>query len=384
MLRDLILTLPFFVTFFWAITLWLGVKNAGAPKKILALFMTVAALLYAGHAVYFSRDYNLYAIVDPIYTLANLSVFPLFYLYIKSLTKEESISLKSLWLLFPAVFFSLTSATVFLIMPKYELNEFIHVYLYKESGSLNFSTLVKFQIVVHALERVAFAILLFPCTYLSWKYIMEYEKKIKEFYSATENRSLAWTGKMLIATLTSAAFALILNTIGKSFFIEDLTLVVIPSLFFSLLLYTIGYLGANQAFSIKDYLQDLLDDKTIKNVFSYDSVKSKLYIDITRLLEEDQVFRSSDLRITDISRALKTNRTYISGVINNEFNSSFCDLVNHYRVNYSKKLLLHKKLYILEYISSESGFASVNSFLRAFKKETGITPGQFRKQLQQT
>ena len=382
MYKDIILILPFFVTFFWAVTLWFGAKNAGTPKKMLALFMTVAAFLYAAHAVFFSKNYALYAVMDPIYTFANLSVFPLFYLYIKSLTKEKAFSYKSIWILSPAIFFSLISATIFMIAPKEELQNFIHVYIYKEASTFNFSAFFKLQIVLSYLERISFALLLFPSTYLSWKFIMEYEKKIKEFYSATENRSLAWTGNILTATVVSAVFSFILNSLGKSFFVDELTLIFITSILFSVLLYSIGFLGANQAFSIKDYQKDLRADKSTRHISNSDSLKSKLYLEITQVLEEKQIFRNPDLRITDISRILKTNRTYVSSVINSEFKSSFCDLINHYRIGYSKRLLLHQNVYILEYISSESGFASVNSFLRAFKKETGITPGQFRKQLQ--
>lgn len=382
MFEDIILTLPFFVTFFWAITLWIGAKKKELPKKILALFMTASALLYASHAVYFAKGYQLNIIVDPIYALCNLSVFPLYYLYIKSLTQEKSISRASLLVFLPAIVLSLSSAILFVAMSNHEVNNFIHGYLYKEVPITTYSTLLKLQIAIHYIERVTFALLLVPCTYFSWKHIFEYEKKIREFYSTTENRSLNWTVNLLIATIITAVFAFILNTVGKSFFVDDFSLLIIPSLFFSALLYTIGYLGTAQAFSIEDYKKDLLGDKFVKNISNYNVVKYKLQAQITRLLEEDQIFRNCDLRITDISRTLNTNRTYISNIINTDFNCSFCDLINHYRVNYSKQLLLHQNAYILEYVSNESGFASVNSFLRAFKKETGITPGQFRKQLQ--
>ena len=382
MFEDIILTLPFFVTFFWAITLWIGAKKKELPKKILALFMTASALLYASHAVYFAKGYQLNIIVDPIYALCNLSVFPLYYIYIKSLTQEKSISRASLLVFLPAIVLSLSSAILFVVMSNHEVNNFIHGYLYKEVPITTYSTLLKLQIAIHYIERVTFALLLVPCTYFSWKHIFEYEKKIREFYSTTENRSLNWTVNLLIATIITAVFAFILNTVGKSFFVDDFSLLIIPSLFFSALLYTIGYLGTAQAFSIEDYKKDLLGDKFVKNISNYNVVKYKLQAQITRLLEEDQIFRNCDLRITDISRTLNTNRTYISNIINTDFNCSFCDLINHYRVNYSKQLLLHQNAYILEYVSNESGFASVNSFLRAFKKETGITPGQFRKQLQ--
>ena len=382
MFEDIILTLPFFVTFFWAITLWIGAKKKELPKKILALFMTASALLYASHAVYFAKGYQLNIIVDPIYALCNLSVFPLYYIYIKSLTQEKSISRASLLVFLPAIVLSLSSAILFVAMSNHEVNNFVYGYLYKEVPITTYSTLLKLQISIHYIERVTFALLLVPCTYFSWKHIFEYEKKIREFYSTTENRSLNWTVNLLIATIITAVFAFILNTVGKSFFVDDFSLLIIPSLFFSALLYTIGYLGTAQAFSIEDYKKDLLGDKFVKNISNYNVVKNKLQAQITRLLEEDQIFRNCDLRITDISRTLNTNRTYISNIINTDFNCSFCDLINHYRVNYSKQLLLHQNAYILEYVSNESGFASVNSFLRAFKKETGITPGQFRKQLQ--
>lgn len=382
MFEDIILTLPFFVTFFWAITLWIGAKKKELPKKILALFMTASALLYASHAVYFAKGYELNIILDPIYSFCNLSVFPLYYMYIKSLTQEKPISGASLFIFLPAIILPLISAILFVAMSEQELNSFIHGFLYDEVDITIYTTLLKFQIAIHYIERVAFALLLIPCTYFSWKHIFEYEKNIKEFYSTTENRSLNWAINLLVVTIITAVFAFILNAVGKSFFVDDSSLLIIPSLFFSTLLYTIGYLGTAQAFSIKDYKKDLLEDKLVKNISNYHIVKSKLHAQITRLLEEDQIFRNSDLRITDISHNLNTNRTYISNIINSDFNCSFCDLINHYRVNYSKKLLLHEKAYILEYVSSESGFASVNSFLRAFKKETGITPGQFRKQLQ--
>lgn len=382
MIKSIILTLPFFATFFWAVTLWLGAKNAGLSKRILAIFMTVSALLYAGHAAYFSKSYLLYAIMDPIYTFANLSVFPLFYLYIKSLTQEKTISLKSIWILSPAIVFAISSAIIFIIIPKQELHGFIHSCLYKEIPVSSFCTPLKFQIILHNIERVVFAILLIPCTYLSWRNITEYEKKIKEFYSITENRSLAWTRDLLIATVISALFAFILNSLGKQFFIDETALVFIPSIIFAVLLYTIGFLGANQAFSIRDYQKDLIADKTQRSSINSHPLKSKLHLEIIRLLEEDQVFKNPDLKITDLSFMLKTNRTYISSIINSDFNCSFCDLINHYRIGYSKQLLLYQKSYILQYVSIESGFTSVNSFLRVFKKETGMTPGQFRKQLQ--
>jgi AraC-like DNA-binding protein len=170
------------------------------------------------------------------------------------------------------------------------------------------------------------------------------------------------------------------NIIGKAFFINDLALIAIPSILFSIFHFSIGFLGFKQKYTIATYKIDVLKDSSSTARLPGESMRHKLKSDLIKLIEEEQIFRNTDLRITDISKRLNTNRSYISGIVNNEFNSTFSDLINHYRISYAKELLKDKKMYILEYVSEESGFASINSFLRAFKKEAGITPGQYRKQ----
>ena len=100
-------------------------------------------------------------------------------------------------------------------------------------------------------------------------------------------------------------------------------------------------------------------------------------------MTEREFYRKTDLRITDVSSELNTNRSYISNIVNLDFGTTFSELINSYRVVYAKKLLQENSLYVLDYIAEESGFASVNSLLRAFKKATGLTPGQYRKTLRE-
>jgi AraC-like DNA-binding protein len=79
---------------------------------------------------------------------------------------------------------------------------------------------------------------------------------------------------------------------------------------------------------------------------------------------------------------LKTNRTYVSKVVNEELNTNFCDLVNSYRVNYAEELLCSPEqansLSIAE-IAEMSGFSSESSFYRVFKNKKGISPGIYKQ-----
>ena len=381
MIEYIVFTLPMFVSLFWSVALFADARREDKPRVLLAVFMLFASILYASHAVYFSEDYDTYLILDPLYTLASLSVFPLFSLYIKTIAKDGKFDFRGLWTLIPGLFFGITTAIIFIILSPDELFEYIRNMVYKEKTSFIFSTAANIQILLYKAGRVAFAIQLVPSVYFSWRLISAYDKKIKEFYSSTEERTLTWAGNMMIAMVSAAIFSLILNTLGKAFFVHESMLLLFPSLAFSIILFSIGFLGFKQRYSIQSYQGDILKDSSVNHKHSTDVTMHKLYEELLFLLNEKEVYRNTNLRITDISEKLKTNRSYVSSIVNNEFKSTFSDLINHYRVEYAKKLLIDEKAYILEYISEESGFASVNSFLRAFKKETGTTPGNYKREI---
>jgi AraC-like DNA-binding protein len=61
---------------------------------------------------------------------------------------------------------------------------------------------------------------------------------------------------------------------------------------------------------------------------------------------------------------------------------NFVDYVIGYRVGIAKELLANPELKVLD-ISDKLRYGSVKSFIRLFKKVTGLTPGSYRKQLLQ-
>ena len=109
-----------------------------------------------------------------------------------------------------------------------------------------------------------------------------------------------------------------------------------------------------------------------------EKVKKK---DVFKLLSQEEMFKNPDLRITDIACLLGSNRTYISRIINEEMNTTFCDYVNNYRIDYAKKIMTDSKYnhLVLSEIAEMSGFASISVFYRVFKQKNGISPGEYRK-----
>ena len=100
--------------------------------------------------------------------------------------------------------------------------------------------------------------------------------------------------------------------------------------------------------------------------------------EMKRLIEEKELFKRSDLRITDVASELATNRTYTSILVNNLTGSGFSDFINGYRIRYAQKLMLEHQEMVHGDIAIASGFASRTAFLRTFKAKTGLSPTEWK------
>ena len=110
-------------------------------------------------------------------------------------------------------------------------------------------------------------------------------------------------------------------------------------------------------------------------------IESFIYFSLQRAMNEKKMFLNCGLTLANLSRHLKTNRTYLSLTIRKNCNSSFVDYVNLHRVNEARKLLsdVSTKNYTLEAICKMAGFQSKSTFNNAFKKFVGLTPSEFRR-----
>ena len=378
MAEDLIIYTPMYVTFFWAVVLLITKRGENRAKHFLGVFMLVAFLLYFSHAVFFQKMFSFYTFVDPIYIFSSLSVYPFYFWYIKLLSVETHYRWHNLRLLVPALVFSVVSAVLYVLMTESEQIEYIQSFLLKNKTDVSDSLLVQLQIYNYVASRLIFAIQVFYFLYYGSKLVRSYHKKIENFYSNLESRSILWVNILLYSLVITSLMSITFNFIGRSFFMGSKTLLIFPSLIFSILLFLTGFLGYLQNHTVVDLEIDEGRNNNDLNSKNYNTVK--LNEKLLNLFKDDVIYKNPDLKITQVSELLHTNRTYISKHINTEFGCTFSDFVNRYRVEEAKRLLISEssKGYSLNYISEKSGFGSMGSFMRVFRDMEGITPGQFR------
>ncbi len=99
---------------------------------------------------------------------------------------------------------------------------------------------------------------------------------------------------------------------------------------------------------------------------------------LEQVVEEQRLYLNKNLTLADLAMALGTNRTYVSNYLSKTRGQTFYDYINEMRIiRMSIPLMREHPEYKLEHIASESGFASMSTFRRAFTKLTGQVPSQF-------
>lgn len=113
------------------------------------------------------------------------------------------------------------------------------------------------------------------------------------------------------------------------------------------------------------------EDKTTRSMKSLDKMKI-----IMKHVENHYMEKIS---IADIAEVAGFSESHFMRYFKETMGTSFIDYLREYRLTMAARLLLASDASILS-ISEEVGFDNLSYFNRAFKKEYGVTPSQYRKQ----
>ncbi len=95
---------------------------------------------------------------------------------------------------------------------------------------------------------------------------------------------------------------------------------------------------------------------------------------LTTLMEEDQLFQDVSLTIESLAAKMCTNRTYVSKAVNENYQMSFRQWLNTYRIEKSIQYMLKNPAANQDEIAKASGFLSASAFNHKFKSVTGTSP----------
>jgi YesN/AraC family two-component response regulator len=107
---------------------------------------------------------------------------------------------------------------------------------------------------------------------------------------------------------------------------------------------------------------------------------------VISLMEKEELYKEAELTLQDLSTKIQHPTYQVSLAINEGLNKSFYDLVNGYRVEEAKRLLLmpDSRNYTILSVGFEAGFNSKTTFNTVFKKFTGLTPTEYKSKIAAT
>jgi len=414
----LLTALPVFVCLFWCIQIGCEVAmRRTRPLLWLFVFMCTSTVLYGGHFLFFNHVSASLTLSDTLYSAANLAVYPLYLLYIRSLTSRSN-SMWPYWVaLLPAILGGVAVACVYLLMDDAETTEFVDSYLYAGHKVMS-SSMAQLQVYVHQACKVFFGLLIIPVFVLGRKYIDDYDQEVLAEYSDTEGKTLRIMHFMLVIFAVTSFASFVSNFLGRRLFADSPGLMSIPAFLYSSLLYAIGYLGCKQQFSISNIVQDeksyaskpyyggnqletevaqqsissveheadthesdtaavLPDTSSTAGSHPQGVQPSDLRERIERVMRGEQLFLNPNLKLNDLVVRVGSNRNYVYNAINREMSVSFNEYVNRMRVEYAVSLMNDQPNLFLTEVGERSGFASDTSFYRNFKLYMGCSPKDY-------
>lgn len=111
---------------------------------------------------------------------------------------------------------------------------------------------------------------------------------------------------------------------------------------------------------------------------------SRLKVKIVNIIQKKKKYKDKEYSAKRLAEELETNTRYISAAVKIGFDMNYSSFVNKCRIDAAIALLKDKrnKRLKMEDVGDIVGFSNRQSFYAAFYKFTGLTPKQFKQNME--
>jgi AraC-like DNA-binding protein len=319
-----------------------------------------------------------------------LLIGPFLYLYVRSF--KETITWRKAWPHFLLFF-------VFLILDYTFLPSLAKQYpsSHQMPKEIILDPASDIRITIRIIRNVQMIIYYF----LAQRALISYQKSIHHLFSEVSRINLAWMRWVINGYLFLIVSLLVLFYFVVQFPAQFELVIVVNMAIITPYIYLITFKGLTQPtlWQIKangqkkniehEIIQaeeiELLkkDEKKIESLKRPQDNKTEEIISrIHKIMKGEKLYQETQLSLQELADKIQFPSNQVSQAINEGMKQNFYDLVNSYRVEEAKRLLLDdkNKNFTVFSVGFEAGFNSTSTFNTVFKKFTGLTPAEFKQQ----
>ena len=296
---------------------------------------------------------------------------PLLYLYVLSIIRSDfNLGSSHRWHLLPLVVYFLFLIFAFYSQTHMQKVALIDLYQFDLDWQfVTMDTLIKSS-------RLAYFI-------MSIYLINKYRQQLKDYQSSIENIDLTWL-KILVLGFALVSLVGVLLSISKVvnlFYTVDISLQIFLGLttyYANLILvcFLLFFSAANisSVKKVKDqskasYVNYQADDEYVSRILKF--------------MDDEKPYLKSNITLDALSELIDVPARELTAVLNGHFKMNFYEFINNYRIKEAKEILAadSNQEKTISDIFLAVGFNSKSVFNTFFKKNVGLTPSEFRKQI---
>ena len=296
---------------------------------------------------------------------------PLLYLYVLSIIRSDfNLGSSHRWHLLPLVVYFLFLIFAFYSQTHMQKVALIDLYQFDLDWQfVTMDTLIKSS-------RLAYFI-------MSIYLINKYRQQLKDYQSSIENIDLTWL-KILVLGFALVSLVGVLLSISKVvnlFYTVDISLQIFLGLttyYTNLILvcFLLFFSAANIS-SVKK-----VKDQSKTSYANYQA-DDEYVSRILKFMDDEKPYLKSNITLDALSEFIDVPARELTATLNGHFKMNFYEFINNYRIKEAKEILAadSNQEKTISDIFLAVGFNSKSVFNTFFKKNVGITPSEFRKQL---
>ena len=381
-LHDVVLLITIYQCVLFALFLWFF-RGKKSGNGVLALFLLACAAIPLDNLIMFGTAFRQWAInfspnIFYVFGHAYWLEAPLLLFYVRAMVYKDYSIKRREWLFF-------------LPFVAYSIYELLHYY------SLDYATKMAILQGYDTFKAPEYTralnlfreVFRFSCGILALVELRRYQKRIKDEFADIEKIDLTWLNILVMGFLAVKVDAVIgvlalISSVELHYFIDFEFLGLASNYTVMLLISALIFfnLGFSRVFAGIPESEPVEEDKPDNKP----TINPEQISHLEQFMKDKKPFLNCLLNLDNLSGQLQMSPRSLSNLINRYYQQNFFDFINTYRIEECKRLLSdpdHRQQTMLE-IMENAGFNSKATFNTFFKKKVGMTPSEFRVQIERS